>query len=90
MVEKKAHDHPYSLLFSFYQLKIVSIVAPSESMKFPIIAIEQLSFENFSQERKKERIVDITYVLRTDSELLKNKCRCNTNFLSLVGISISF
>ena len=35
-LKKKAHDHPYSLLFSFYQLKIGSIVAPSESMKFPI------------------------------------------------------
>ena len=33
---KKAHDYPYSLLFSFYQLKRGSIVAPSESIKFPI------------------------------------------------------
>ena len=33
---KTAQDHPCSLLFSFYQLKIGSIVAPSESMKFPI------------------------------------------------------
>jgi len=33
---KKTHDHPYSLLFSFYQLKKGSIVAPSESMKFPM------------------------------------------------------
>jgi len=34
---KKAHGHPCSVLFSFYQLKIGSIVAPSESMKFPIV-----------------------------------------------------
>jgi len=34
---KKAHDRPCSLLFSFYLLKIGSIVAPSESMKFPIL-----------------------------------------------------
>ena len=34
--EKKAHGDPCSLLFSFYQMKIGSIVALSESMKFPI------------------------------------------------------
>jgi len=33
---KKAHDLPYSLLFSFYQLKVGSIVEPSEPMKFPM------------------------------------------------------
>ena len=45
------HDHPYSLLFWFYQLRIGSIVAPSESMKFPIfwekIICDLWSADNF-------------------------------------------
>ena len=48
---KKAYDHPYSLLFSFYQLKIGSIVAPSESIKFPIpnrLLFRYIDFRSFA------------------------------------------